>query len=208
MAAVESGAVTRSKITEIHPMFTVAAVLPFLPLIEDAMIRQLGDDDFAKREAATRFLERMLKATNGIRNYWMLAKIVEAKASKDAETRNRAKIVFLSCQPRIITNTRALLIAMFQEDDGQEISNPGAVRLYKEIELLLRKRIGVTGSTRDKKYYCLCYVARELIVQDICLLRSHRNFKGFVIIDNPRDWIGVVNNLHKKKQGEGFRTFP
>jgi RNA polymerase sigma-70 factor (ECF subfamily) len=41
-------------------MFTVAAFLPFLPLIADAMIRQMGDDDFAKREAATRFLENTL----------------------------------------------------------------------------------------------------------------------------------------------------
>jgi hypothetical protein len=39
-------------------MFTVAAFLPFLPLIEDAMIRQLGDDGFAKREAATRLQVR------------------------------------------------------------------------------------------------------------------------------------------------------
>jgi hypothetical protein len=145
-------------------MFTVAAVLPFLPLIEDAMIRQLGGDDFAKREAATRFLESMLKDTNGIRNYWILAKIVEAKASKDAETRNRAKMIFLTCLSRTITNDRAILIAMFHEDDDQKISNPGARKLYRELELLIRKRIDVSGATRDKKYYCPCYVARQLSV--------------------------------------------
>lgn len=44
------------------------AFLPFLPLIEDTMISQLGDDDFAKREAATRFLNKVLRNTDGLRS--------------------------------------------------------------------------------------------------------------------------------------------
>ena len=40
-------------------MLAPCAFLPFLPLIDDAMIRQLGDDDFARREAATRFLDNL-----------------------------------------------------------------------------------------------------------------------------------------------------
>jgi hypothetical protein len=72
-------------------MFTVAAVLPFLPLIEDAMIRQLGHDDFAKRETATRFLERMLRDTDGISNYYLFLSIKEAQESSDPEIRIRSR---------------------------------------------------------------------------------------------------------------------
>jgi hypothetical protein len=35
------------------------AILPFLPLIVDAHIRQLGGEDFTKRETATQFLEKV-----------------------------------------------------------------------------------------------------------------------------------------------------
>src|SRR6516164_5886708 len=94
-------------------MFTVAAVLPFLPLIEDAMIRQLGDNDFAKREAATRVLERMLKDTDGLRNYWILAKVIEATTDSDAEVRTRVKELSAVCQSRQFYNRYDLLLVVF-----------------------------------------------------------------------------------------------
>jgi hypothetical protein len=53
----------------------IGAFLPFLPLLEDAMIRQLGDDDFAKREAATPFLEKVLQDTEAVKNYWALVRV-------------------------------------------------------------------------------------------------------------------------------------
>jgi hypothetical protein len=83
-------------------MFTVAAVLPFLPLIEEAMIRQLGDDDFAKREAATRFLENVLRDTDGIRNYGALVKVKMACESYDLECKERAKTLYKSHREKYV----------------------------------------------------------------------------------------------------------
>jgi hypothetical protein len=83
-------------------MFIVAAVLPFLPLIEDAMIRQLGDDDFAKREAATRFLEKVLQDTDGIRNYDALVKVKRACESYDLECKERAKTLYKSHREKYV----------------------------------------------------------------------------------------------------------
>jgi hypothetical protein len=75
-------------------MFTFAAFLPFLPLIEDAMIRQLGDDDFVKREAATRMLEKMLQDTDGLSNYWMLVRVQKATSNQDQEIRFRTRHLY------------------------------------------------------------------------------------------------------------------
>jgi hypothetical protein len=99
---------------------------------------------------------------------------------------------------------------MIAGDDGQRISNLGYIKLLKELESLIRKRTEVNGSTRDKKYYCPSYFAHTLTIQDICLVRSHKYFKGFVFIDNEhfRNWSEIMHNLHVKKKGEGFRTFP
>jgi hypothetical protein len=83
-------------------MFTVAAVLPFLPLIEDAMIRQLGDDDFAKREAATRFLERVLQNTKDTPIHPLFLKIEEAHNGKNAEIRLRTRRLYSICRSKSI----------------------------------------------------------------------------------------------------------
>jgi hypothetical protein len=70
------------------------AFLPFLPLIEDAIIRQLGDDDFAKREAATRFLSKLLQDTDGFRNLPALLVIKKARANKNPEIRRRIERLY------------------------------------------------------------------------------------------------------------------
>jgi hypothetical protein len=49
-------------------MFTIPAVLTLLPLIEDAMIRQWGDDDFARREAVTQSIKKVSQDADGIRH--------------------------------------------------------------------------------------------------------------------------------------------
>jgi hypothetical protein len=127
MARVESGAVTRSKITEIHPMFTVAAFLPFLPLIEDAMIRQLGDDDFARREAATRVLERMLRDTDGIRNYWALERVMKVK--ENTEARRRAARLYHANKLKYILEHRYIVVVIKGGTDVREYSGWGIGRV-------------------------------------------------------------------------------
>jgi hypothetical protein len=78
----------------VSPMFTVAAFLPFLSLIVDTHIQQMGDDDFQKREASTRFLERMLQDTDGLSNYWVLVKVEKATTSQNQENRMRARHLY------------------------------------------------------------------------------------------------------------------
>lgn len=71
------------------------AFVSFLPLITDAMVRQLGDDDFAKREAATRFLAKVLQDTDGCRNYSVLLAVKKARADKNPERAIRAKRLYV-----------------------------------------------------------------------------------------------------------------
>src|SRR5271165_2652475 len=63
------------------------AILPFLPLIEDAMICQLGDPNPAKHEAAMRFLDKMLRDSNGLRDYGAFRKIVDARGKGPPKAR-------------------------------------------------------------------------------------------------------------------------
>jgi hypothetical protein len=76
-----------------RPMLA-CAFLPFLPLIVDAQIRQLGDDDFSKRESATRFLSRVLADTDGFWNYSILLAVKKARENKSAEIKKRAKKLY------------------------------------------------------------------------------------------------------------------
>ena len=69
-------------------------VLSFLPLIVDAHIRQLGDDDFARREAATRFLSKVLQDTDGFRNYEALVMVRKTQEDKNPEIRLRARQLY------------------------------------------------------------------------------------------------------------------
>ena len=71
-------------------MLAVCAFLPFLPLIDDAMIRQLGDDDFRKREAATRFLVAEIK----LGTWGGITKIQQATKSNNPEIARRSQSIW------------------------------------------------------------------------------------------------------------------
>jgi hypothetical protein len=59
-------------------MFTVAAVLPFLPLIEDAMIRQMHDSDAQKRNQAAVVLHNVMRASYAPHSREVLTKVIKA----------------------------------------------------------------------------------------------------------------------------------
>jgi hypothetical protein len=76
------------------------AFLPFLPLIVDAQISQLGDDDFAKREAATRMIQMIVQDTDGFRYRWILGALQRASQSINPEVRLRTRGLYLESRPR------------------------------------------------------------------------------------------------------------
>jgi hypothetical protein len=68
-------------------MFTVAAVLPFLPLIEDAMIRQLEDRNPQNQQRASTFLHKVMRDSYVPHSHRVLMKILSKAEAKEREIR-------------------------------------------------------------------------------------------------------------------------
>jgi hypothetical protein len=66
-------------------MFTVAAFLPFLPLIEDAMIRQIGDRNPQNQQRASAFLHNVMRESYAPHSHLVLMKILNAAEAKERE---------------------------------------------------------------------------------------------------------------------------
>jgi hypothetical protein len=104
-------------------MFTVAAVLPFLPLIEDAMIRQLGDDDFGKQKQAVVFLHKAIRSSYGLESLAVLERIQRAADNEvklwDARRNNglRPETPMLDKLREIYRNNEQ--VAKFKDPYGQ-----------------------------------------------------------------------------------------
>jgi hypothetical protein len=146
-------------------MFTVAAVLPFLPLIEDAMIRQLGDDDFAKREAATRFLGSILRRSGETRNYRLFLKLQESQNNTDAEICMRSKLLCQRNKKHILDKkypyfcvmlkprvTEAAWIMCRLEKKETKITDDSVTTQTKKIMEKTARSYGVRGR---RETYCL-----------------------------------------------------
>ena len=114
-------------------MFTVGAFLPFLPLIVDAHIRQLGDADFAKRAAATRFLSKVLQDTDGWKNQEAMAKIKTAMESKDAEIKHRATLLYNGNRWHYFQECPAVFIILRIEPPSFERRNRPTYERMSEI---------------------------------------------------------------------------
>jgi hypothetical protein len=72
------------------------AFLPFLPLIVDAQIRQLGHDNSAKREAAMQFLEKVMRTSRGRESYSVLKKVGDALKAEGITPRSDGPITIRS----------------------------------------------------------------------------------------------------------------
>jgi hypothetical protein len=155
-------------------MFTVAAMLPFLPLIEDAMIRQLGNDDFAKREAATRLLERILQDTDGVRNYWALLR-VKNTAGMDLEAASRIKRLYLDHKSKYVLEHQFFVIIIKSDKVIENIDR----RLWKDF---FPGKIQAIRVTRDQINYALGCSTNPWTVQQLSQVKNHKDFKEFILV--------------------------
>jgi hypothetical protein len=177
-------------------MFTVAAVLPFLPLIEDAMIRQLGDDTYWKREAATRFLSRMLRDTDGIRSYWILLKVKKAAGDRREEVSRRADTLYRTYRPNYILDYPHGFAVFRIDHNGQEKDfAEECSKILKQFTYLRISRDGSGGPTKDRRYYCM-YIEPEILKErQLKLIRKHPHFKQFVPLGHSRDFRNDVKSI-------------
>jgi hypothetical protein len=77
---------------------TAAVLLPSALPFDTALIRQRGHDDFRKREAATRMLQKVLADTHGVRNYSVLLSVKKAaRENWNPEIRLRSRCLFIGC---------------------------------------------------------------------------------------------------------------
>jgi hypothetical protein len=162
-------------------MFTVAAFLPFLPMIIDAQIRQLGDDDFAKREAAMRFLEKALSERGGVSDYWALGKV---------KKRGRVANRYIHGHP--------FVFAVFTLDKEDQRSRESIDAAYRRFEKENRGG-AVDGILWDRKHYFVGHFVDLKTLPLISKLKSHRNFKEFVPLDDAHDHVEMANSFYKKK---------
>jgi hypothetical protein len=181
-------------------MFTVAAFLPFLPLIEDAMIRQLGNDDFAKREAATRFLVKVLRDTDGLRNYSALVKVHKATEHRDAEISRRAENLYLANKSKYILDYPYCMVILKGENIGKNHDAAAWKNIEKELgrNLLDMDRGLWTKPSYSDDYY-LGFRTIVFDTSKLYRLKNNRNFKEFIPLNNSRQaWSEAMQSLRER----------
>src|SRR5215469_17729673 len=97
--------------------FTILlCTMPF----ENVLVHYLGDDDFAKREAATSLLQDALRDTDGCRNYSLLLAVKKASADKDKslELRIRARRLYQDNYTRYFREYPYLLVYFNKDELG------------------------------------------------------------------------------------------
>jgi hypothetical protein len=157
-------------------MFTVAAFLPFLPLIEEAAIRQLKCHDRTSREAAMQTLTVMLRDTDGIRQYWVLDRV---KKERDTlEIRTEAEKLYVDHRSKYIQG-HPFVFVVFALDKEEQRSRKS---LTETVNRLQKETGGGAddGLLWDNKHY----LAGNFVTPETLLLfrklKNHPRFKEFV----------------------------
>ena len=132
------------------------AILPFLPLIVDAHIRQLGDDDFTKRNAAALFLEKVLRDTDGFRNHDAVVKLKRAMHSQDREVCNRARELYEVATP-LYFRENPYVCVLFKADGEKNRTDtkPEVERMKKVCGDLIQHNSGGRGGYRSWQEHSL-----------------------------------------------------
>jgi hypothetical protein len=107
-------------------MFIVAAVLPFLPLIEDAMILKMQDSDARKRAQAAVFLHNVMRESCILHSGALLIKITSAREEKSKEVRAKDRNKATTDEDRAILDGLGALTV----NNGELY---GVMRFYRRV---------------------------------------------------------------------------
>jgi hypothetical protein len=166
------------------------AFLPFLPLIVDAHIRQLEDDDFARRTASAAFLDGILRDTDGYRNYGEFLQVKWARESKNSRIKAATTLLYERHKEKHIRN-QPFLMFLF---DAEELP-----KTKQEAWQYIRTTLGDVflraeyWTITTPGYYRVCFRTRDLSAEQIHTLvgvvkqrrePSGRNDVGIVGIED------------------------
>jgi hypothetical protein len=190
------------------------AFLPFLPLIVDAQIQRLGDDDFAKREAATRFLGRFLQDTDGMSNQWAFITIRDAQKNQSPEIRIRAKDLHDGCKSKYLLGyvrfavvTKDVTPKEFRGTDKNSFEG-----LRKEIAYGLddsdyrysSMEMGEGG--KDGTKYAASFTSSLCTMKKFYHLRNNKTVLMFIPMPEPLHDATVLRELFQTGKGWGIRA--
>jgi hypothetical protein len=177
----------------------IAGFLPFFPLAEDAMIRQLGDDDLTKRESATRFLDKILEDTDGVSNYWMLKKVKDARSNQNQEIRKRAERIYIAHRSKyVIDHSCFFAVFKIEQRDHKSLQD----KLYNIFKVFSDTQIHYGGLHVGNKHWAnhLFFVTEKCTPDMLYQIRNQRGFQRFVPFDNVKKWAEVAEAIDKENK--------
>jgi hypothetical protein len=171
-------------------------VLPFLPLIVDAHIRQLGDDDFARREEATRFLSKVLHDTDGFRNYDSLVMVRKTQEDKNPESRSRARQLYQKHKSGFFLEYPYICITLKMDNVRKDVSWRESVRKLRPIVAEVDSGFVINNSWEKggNVYYVIC-PTKGLDSAKLKKIQAKKEFVKFSPLD---DKYGVSSYLKSR----------